>query len=118
MVQLVTVVHWPMNGVWPSWVMHSSLSPVQSPSPSSTAKAAGDPSVHVLHRARMAASSVGSKLVMMGLIFRPWIPPVSLICLTNSMMALDCSPNSTSEANPSLPAREFNETRGNTTLMA
>ena len=61
-VQSVTVVHCPMNGVWPSWVTHSWLSPVHEPSPSSTANAGGLPSVHCLHRARMAASLVGSKL--------------------------------------------------------
>ena len=82
MVQLVTVLHAPMNGVWPSWVMQSWSSPVQSPIPSSTAKAAGDPSVQVLHRARISDSLVGSKVVMIGLILRPLIPPASLIWLT------------------------------------
>ncbi len=113
----MTVVHWPMNGVWPSWVMQSWSSPVQSPSPSSTAKAAGEPSVQVLHSDRISVSLVGSKLTMMGLIFRPLIPPLSLICLTKRSMALVCSPNSTSAANPSLPASELRATTGKTTLM-
>ena len=82
MVQLVTVDHAPMKGVWPSWVMQSWSSPVQSPIPSSTAKAAGEPSVQVLHSARIWVSLVGSKVVMMGLILRPLIPPESLTCLT------------------------------------
>ena len=50
--------------------------------PSSTAKAAGEPSVQVLHRARMDDSLVGSKVVMMAWIFRPLIPPDRLIRLT------------------------------------
>ncbi len=82
MVQVVTVVHCPMKGVWPSWVTQSWLSPVQSPIPSSTVKAAGDPSVQVLQSARMFDSLVGSNVVMMGLILRPLMPPASLICLT------------------------------------
>ncbi len=49
-----------MNGVWPSWVTQSWLSPVHAPIPSTTAKAAGDPSVQVLHNARMSASLAGS----------------------------------------------------------
>src|SRR5580658_6934768 len=106
-----------MKGVWPSWVMQSSLSPVQSPRPSNTAKTAGDPSVHFLHRARIDASLVGSKLTMIGLIFRPLIPPVSLICLTKSVMAFFCSPNSASSANPTCPANELSDTTGKTTLI-
>ncbi len=66
----------------------------------------------------MAVSLVGSKLVMMGLILRPLIPPDLLIWRTNSRMALVCSPNSASWANPSLPASELRDTTGNTTLMA
>src|SRR5271165_2087686 len=106
-----------MKGVWPSWVTHSSLSPVQSPRPSRTAKAAGDPSVHVLHNARISVSLVGSKSTMMALIFRPLIPPVSLTCLTKSSIAFVCSPNSASAANPSRPASELRDTVGKTTLM-
>ncbi len=75
----MTVVHCPMNGVRPSWVMQSSLSPVHAPIPSSTAKAAGEPSVQVLQSDRMTASLVGSKAVMIGLIVRPLIPPFRLI---------------------------------------
>src|SRR5580658_3982327 len=106
-----------MKGVWPSWVMQSSLSPVQSPRPSNTAKAAGDPSVHSLHSARIDASLVGSKLTMIGLIVRPLTPPVLLICLTKSLMAFVCSPNSASWANPSCPANELSDTTGKTTLI-
>ncbi len=113
----MTVVHWPIIGVSPSWVTHSSLSPDQSPTPSSTAKAAGEPSVQVLHRARMADSLVGSKLAMMGLIFRPLMPPALLIWLTKSWMALVCSPYSASLANPILPASEVSATTGSTRLM-
>ncbi len=65
----------------------------------------------------MSASLVGSKLVMIGLMVRPLMPPLSLICFTKSWMASVCSPNSTSEANPSLPASELRDTTGNTTLM-
>ena len=115
---MVTVVHWPMKGVWPSWVMQSWLSPVQAPSPSKTEKAAGGPSVHVLHSARIPVSLVGSYPVMMALILRPLIPPARLICLTNSWMALVCSPYSASSANPSRPASELSATTGKTTLMA
>src|SRR5580658_10395755 len=106
-----------MKGVWPSWVMQSSSSPVQSPRPSNTAKAAGDPSVHSLHNARIDASLVGSKLTMIGSILRPSIPPESLICLTKSVMAFVCSPNSASSANPTCPANELSDTTGKTTLM-
>ncbi len=49
-----TVVHCPINGVWPSWVMHSSLSPFQVPMPSSTAKTGGLPSVHCLQSERIS----------------------------------------------------------------
>src|ERR1700683_1648228 len=97
--------------------MQSSLSPVQSPMPSRTANAAGEPSVQVLQSARISVSLVGSKLVMMGLIFRPLIPPLLLIWLTKSSMALLCSPNSASSANPSLPASELSDTSGKTTLI-
>ncbi len=106
-----------MNGVWPSWVMHSWSSPVQSPSPSSTAKAAGEPSVQSLHKARISVSLVGSKVAMMGLILRPLIPPCSLTWFTKKLMALVCSPNSSSLANPSLPAKEVRDTTGKTTLI-
>src|SRR6202050_2680701 len=97
--------------------MQSSLSPVQSPMPSRTANAAGEPSVQVLQSARISVSLVGSKLVMMGLIFRPLIPPLLLIWLTKSSMALVCSPYSASSANPSCPASELSDTSGKTTLM-
>ncbi len=79
---MVTVVHCPMKGVCPSWATQSSLSPVQSPMPSITAKAAGDPSVQVLHSARMSVSLVGSNVAMIGLILRPLMPPESLIRFT------------------------------------
>ena len=97
--------------------MQSSSSPVQSPIPSNTAKTAGDPSVQSLHSARMSVSLVGSKLAMMGLIFRPLIPPLSLMWFTKRLMALVCSPNSASAANPSWPAKELRATTGKTTLM-
>ena len=87
------------------------------PDPVEHGEGAGDPSVQSLHSARMAASLVGSKLTMIGLIFRPWIPPASLISLTKSLMALVCSLYSTSPAKPSWPARELRDTTGNTTLM-
>ena len=77
-----------MKGVWPSWVMQSSLSPVQSPMPSNTAKAAGDPSVQVLHSARIDVSLVGSKVVMIGLIFRPLIPPAVVDLLDEELDGL------------------------------
>src|ERR1700680_1496551 len=97
--------------------MHSWFSPRQSPRPSTTAKAAGDPSVHVLHNDRMLDGLSGSKVVMIGLIVRPLIPPASLICLPWSRMAFSGSANSRSEANPSLPANDDRETIGKTTLM-
>ena len=55
---------------------------------------------------------------MMGLIFRPWMPPSLLTCFTKSVMALVCSPYSASSAKPSLPASELSDTTGKTTLMA
>ena len=113
----MTVVHWLIKGVWPSWVMHSWLSPVQVPIPSSTAKTGSPPSVHCLHRARIPVSLVGSKLTMSASIFLPWIPPLSLISLTKSLIALDCSLYSTSPAKPKLDASDDRFETGNTTLM-
>ena len=78
----MTVVQAPIIGVWPSWVTQSSLSPVQVPIPSTTAKAAGLPWVHCLHSERISVSLLGSKLTMIGLIFRPWMPPLALIWFT------------------------------------
>ena len=71
-----------MNGVWPSWVTHSSLSPVQAPMPSNTAKTGGLPWVHCLQRDRMCVSFVGSKLTMSAMILRPLMPPAALIAFT------------------------------------
>ena len=74
-VQLVVVVHWESIGVWPSRVMQSSLTPCHVPSPSRTANTGGVPWVHCLHNARCSATFVGSKLSIIGLIFRPLMPP-------------------------------------------
>ncbi len=65
----------------------------------------------------MFDSLVGSKVVMMGLIFLPLMPPASLICLTKKLMAWFCSANSGSWANPSRPANELSDTTGKATLM-
>src|SRR5271167_471999 len=81
-VQLVVVVHWESIGVCPCWVMQSSLVPSYVPSPSTTAKTGGLPSVHCLHSACSSFTLVGSKLTIIGLIFRPWIPQASLIWFT------------------------------------
>src|ERR1700722_3926985 len=116
-VQLVTVVHWLRRGVWPSWVMHSWLSPVHVPTPSSTAKAGELPSVQSLHSDRISASLVGSKFTMSGTILRPWMPPASLISLTKSLMPLFCSLYSISPANPKIAARLDRLETGKTTLM-
>ena len=78
MVQSVTVDQAPIIGVCPSWVMQSSSWSCQAPRPSSTAKAAGDPSVHCLHRARISGSSVGLNGTTMGSIVRPSIPPADV----------------------------------------
>src|ERR1039458_5783494 len=106
-----------MQGVWPSWVTQSSLSPVHEPIPSSTAKTGGEPSVHCLHRARMADSLVGSKVTMMGLIVRPLIPPASLMSLTKVWMAAFCTPNSVSPAKPKFDARLVRFDTGKATVI-
>src|SRR5512135_468959 len=54
---------------------------------------------------------------MIALIFRPLMPPLSLISLTNSLIAFVCSVNSTSPANPSCDDSACRFTTGNTTLM-
>ncbi len=54
----------------------------------------------------------------MGLMCRPLIPPVWLICATNRRIAFSCSPNSASSAKPSFPASELSETTGKTTLIS
>ena len=113
----MTVVHAPRKGVWPSWVMQSWLSPVQSPAPSSTAKAAGLPSVQSLHRARMLVSLVGSKFEMIGLILRPLIPPCELMSPTKNLIAFTCSLNSTSLAKPSWDERLARFATGNATVI-
>ena len=74
-----TVVHWVSIGVWPCWVTQSSLGPVKVPTPSSTAKIAGLPWVQFSHCACIEASLAGLYVVMIGLILRPLIPPLSLI---------------------------------------
>src|SRR5579864_5509871 len=106
-----------MKGVWPSWVMHSSLSPVHEPSPSSTADTGGLPSVHCLHRARMADSLVGSMFTIMGLIMRPLMPPASLMAFTYVWMAAVWAPNSLSPEKPKLDANDVRFEIGKTTLM-
>src|SRR5450631_1683864 len=106
-----------MKGVWPSWVTQSSLSPVHEPIPSSTAKTGGEPSVHCLHRARMADSLVGSKFTMTGLILRPLIPPASLMSLTKVWMAAFCAPNSVSPAKPKFDARLVRFDTGKATVI-
>src|SRR5713226_5955719 len=80
-VQFVTVVHWLSSGVLPSCVTHSWSGPVQAPMPSTTANAAGLPSVQSLHSDRMLDALLGSKLAMMALILRPLMPPWPLISL-------------------------------------
>src|SRR6202035_1587672 len=106
-----------MKGVLPSWATQSWSAPVQAPSPSSTAKAAGLPWVQSLQSERMDCSSVGSNMEMMALILRPLIPPVVLMLLTKRLMALTCSPYSASSAKPNRPCNEFRLTTGKTTLM-
>src|ERR1700683_386284 len=106
-----------MSGVWPCWVTHSWLEPVQVPMPSITAKTAGVPCVHCSHSACMLASLVGSNWTMIGLILRPLIPPAWLIWSTKRLMAGICSLYSLSSAKPSLPARLLTATTGKTTLM-
>ncbi len=106
-----------MKGVWPSWVMHSSLSPVHDPSPSTTANTAGFPFVHCRQSARISASLVGSKVTMMAWILRPLMPPWALAAFTNTLMAFFCSPNSMSPAKPKFEARLVRLEMGKTTLM-
>ena len=98
--------------------MQSSLSPDQSPTPSRTANASGLPSVQSLHSARMFNSSVGSKVLMIGLIFLPLMPPLSFICPTKSLMAFDCSVYSTSPAKPISLESACRFTTGKTTLIS
>src|ERR1700674_4707295 len=97
--------------------MHSSLSPVHDPSPSSTANTGGLPSVHCLHKARIPDSFVGSKFTIMGLIVRPLMPPASLMAFTKVWMAAFCTPNSVSPAKPKLDASDVRFDTGKTTLM-
>src|SRR5579862_5956173 len=97
--------------------MHNWLSPVQVPTPSSTAKAGELPSVQSLHSDRISASLVGSKLTICGSIIRPWMPPASLISFTKSLIALVCSLYSMSPANPKLDASDDKLDSGKTTLM-
>src|ERR1700676_3800700 len=97
--------------------MHSSLSPVHEPSPSSTANTGGLPSVHCLHKARMADSLVGSMFTIMGRILRPLMPPASLMAFTKVWMAAFWTPNSVSPENPKLEANDVRLEIGKTTLM-
>src|SRR5580658_7579200 len=106
-----------MKGVWPSWVMHSSLSPVHDPRPSRTANTGGLPSVHCLHSARMPDSLVGSKFTIMALILRPLIPPASLMAFTKVWMAAFCAANSVSPAKPKFDANDVRFDTGKTTLI-
>ena len=66
----------------------------------------------------MLAVSVGSKVTIIGLMLRPWIPPAWLIWLTKRWMALVWSPYSLSSDRPSRPAMLLSEMTGKTTLMA
>src|ERR1700722_5985322 len=105
-------------GVCPCWVMHNWLFPVQVPMASMTAKTGGLPMVHCLQSAFMPAVSVGSKVTIIGLMLRPWVPPAWLIWLTKRWMALCWSPSSLSSYRPSRPAILLSEMTGKTTLMA
>src|SRR5580704_3302143 len=81
-VQFVVVVHWESIGVCPSRVMQSWLTPSKVPSPSSTANTGGLPWVHCLHKDRCSSGLVGSKPTIIGLIFLPLMPPLSLTSFT------------------------------------
>ena len=116
-VQLVVVDHWESIGVWPSRVTQSWLTPSKVPSPSRTANTGGLPCVHCLHSDRCSSGFVGSKPTIIGLIFRPLMPPASLIWSTKRWMALVCSPYSASDSISNWPSMLLNEMTGKTTLM-
>ena len=55
--------------------------------------------------------------MIIGLIVRPLMPPVALMCWTKRSMAFTCSLYSTSPAKPNWPARAWRFATGNSTLM-
>ena len=74
------------------------VTPSNVPSPSRTANTGGLPWVHCLHNARCSSTLVGSKGTIIALIFRPLMPPASLIWFTKRLMAFVCSPYSASDS--------------------
>src|ERR1700722_22296 len=106
-----------MRGVWPSCVMHSSVSPDRVPTPSKTANTAPLPSVQSLHRARSDTSLVGSIVTIKGLIIRPFIPPEALIWLTKRLIAFVCSLYSRSLEKPRVEESAVRFEIGNATVI-